>query len=74
MLWGEPQRQVAPKAWILRPGVDTEVVETKEAEAASSAANVEKRGVRRGHRQPRIHACNCRPRVSSTGGAGCSGI
>lgn len=30
LLWGAPHRQVAPDAWILRPGVDTEIVETKD--------------------------------------------
>ncbi len=30
LLWGGPHRQVAPNAWILRPGIDTETVETKE--------------------------------------------
>jgi hypothetical protein len=29
LLWGGPHRQVTPNAWILRPGVDTETVETK---------------------------------------------
>jgi hypothetical protein len=28
LLWGGPHRQVAPTAWILRPGVETETVET----------------------------------------------
>lgn len=30
LLWGAPQRQVAPNAWITRPGLDTEVVDTRE--------------------------------------------
>ncbi len=30
LLWGGPHRQVAPNAWILRPGTDTETVETKD--------------------------------------------
>ncbi len=30
LLWGPPQRQVAPDAWIVRPGTETEVVETKD--------------------------------------------
>ena len=29
LLWGAPHRQLAPNAWIVRPGVETEVVETK---------------------------------------------
>jgi Inner membrane protein CreD len=29
LLWGGPHRQVAPNAWILRPGLDREIVETK---------------------------------------------
>jgi len=28
LLWGGPHRQIAPDAWILRPGVDTHVEET----------------------------------------------
>ena len=32
LLWGGPHKQLAPSAWILRPGVDTETVETKEAD------------------------------------------
>ena len=30
LLWGGPHRQVAPSVWILRPGTETETVETKE--------------------------------------------
>jgi inner membrane protein involved in colicin E2 resistance len=30
LLWGAPHRQVAPDAWIVRPGVETETVETKD--------------------------------------------
>jgi hypothetical protein len=30
LLWGGPHRQVAPEAWILRPGVETQVEETKD--------------------------------------------
>ena len=30
LLWGAPHRQVAPNAWIRRPGTDSETVETKE--------------------------------------------
>ena len=29
LLWGRPHRQIAPNAWILRPGVETQVEETK---------------------------------------------
>jgi len=32
LLWGAPHRQIAPQAWIQRPGVETEVVETKETD------------------------------------------
>jgi len=32
LLWGAPHRQIAPNAWILRPGVETEVEETKDPE------------------------------------------
>ena len=32
LLWGGPHRQIAPDAWILRPGVDTQVEETKDQE------------------------------------------
>jgi hypothetical protein len=34
LLWGGPHRQVAPDAWILRPGVETEVEETKDQKGA----------------------------------------
>ena len=30
LLWGGPHRQVAPNAWIDRPGTTTETVETKD--------------------------------------------
>jgi hypothetical protein len=30
LLWGRPHRQIAPNAWILRPGTDTEIEETKD--------------------------------------------
>jgi Inner membrane protein CreD len=30
LLWGRPHRQIAPTAWVQRPGVDTEVEETKD--------------------------------------------
>lgn len=29
LLWGGPHRQLAPHAWILCPGIDTETAETK---------------------------------------------
>ncbi len=29
LLWGGAHRQVAPNAWVLRPGIETETVETK---------------------------------------------
>jgi Inner membrane protein CreD len=32
LLWGGAHRQIAPDAWILRPGVDTQVEETKDQE------------------------------------------
>jgi hypothetical protein len=32
LLWGGPHRQVAPNAWVHRPGVDIETVETREAD------------------------------------------
>jgi hypothetical protein len=32
LLWGRPHRQVAPNAWIERPGTETETVESKEAD------------------------------------------
>lgn len=33
-LWGTPQRQVAPDAWIVRPGIESEVVETTDQNGA----------------------------------------
>jgi Inner membrane protein CreD len=41
-LWGPPQRQVAPDAWILRPDVSVEVIETKQPDG-----RVERREVRK---------------------------
>jgi hypothetical protein len=32
LLWGAPQRQTAPRASVVRPGIETQVVETKEAD------------------------------------------
>jgi hypothetical protein len=31
LLWGAPHRQIAPSAWIDRPGIETETVESKDA-------------------------------------------
>ena len=31
-LWGAPHRQAAPDAWAVRPAVEVEIVETKEAD------------------------------------------
>jgi hypothetical protein len=42
LLWGAPQRQVAPDAWILRPGFDTEVTESKDANGRTSRKEVTK--------------------------------
>jgi hypothetical protein len=42
LLWGGPHRQVAPSAWILRPGTDTETIETKEADGRVTRRNVTK--------------------------------
>jgi inner membrane protein involved in colicin E2 resistance len=46
MLWGEPHRQQAPRVWVQRPGIDTEVVETKESDGRVVRRNVEKPVVR----------------------------
>ena len=32
LLWGAPHHQVAPDAWVVRPAVDVEIVESKEAD------------------------------------------
>ena len=32
LLWGRPQHQVGPNAWVVRPGFETEVTETKGAD------------------------------------------
>jgi inner membrane protein involved in colicin E2 resistance len=42
MLWGEPHRQVAPQAFIERPGTETEVVETKDADGRVTRSQVQK--------------------------------
>ena len=42
LLWGAPHRQVAPEAWIQRPGVETEIVETKEPDGRIQRKQVSK--------------------------------
>jgi inner membrane protein involved in colicin E2 resistance len=42
LLWGGQQRQVAPDAWILRPVVETETVETKDEKGRISRREVKK--------------------------------
>src|SRR4029079_16363324 len=39
-LWGAPHPQVAADAWILRPGVETEVVETKKSDGQPERKSV----------------------------------
>ena len=46
LLWGGAHRQVAPHAWILRPGVETEVVQTKEPDGRIVRQEVSKPVVR----------------------------
>ena len=36
LLWGGHHRQIAPNAWILRPGIDTQVEETKDQQGSRS--------------------------------------
>jgi inner membrane protein CreD len=47
LLWGGSHRQVAPNAWILRPGIDTETVETKEADGRVVRRQISKPVLRR---------------------------
>lgn len=47
LLWGGPHRQVAPDAWVERPGVDTEVEETKGPDGRVTRREVTKPVVRR---------------------------
>lgn len=42
LLWGEPHRQVAPQAWIFRPGIETETVESKQPDGATVRTKVER--------------------------------
>ena len=42
LLWGGPHRQIAPDAWILRPGVDTQVEETRDQEGRVLRTQVSK--------------------------------
>jgi len=42
LLWGGPHRQIAPDAWILRPGVETETVESKDQRGAVVTRTVTK--------------------------------
>jgi inner membrane protein involved in colicin E2 resistance len=42
LLWGGPHRQIAPDAWILRPGVDIQVEETKDQEGRALRKQVSK--------------------------------
>jgi hypothetical protein len=45
-LWGAPQRQLAASAWLDRPGVDTEVVESKDASGKVTRTETRKDVVR----------------------------
>lgn len=47
LLWGGPHRQAAPDAWIERPGVDTEIEETKGPDGRVTRREVTKPVVRR---------------------------
>jgi hypothetical protein len=47
LLWGPPHRQLAPGGWILRPGTDTEVVESKEPDGRVVRREITKAVVRR---------------------------
>ena len=42
LLWGGPHRQIAPSVWILRPGTDTETVETKEPDGRTVKRSITK--------------------------------
>lgn len=42
LLWGRPHRQTAPNAWILRPGIDTVVEETKDQQGRTLRKQVSK--------------------------------
>ena len=46
LLWGGQHRQVAPDAWILRPVVDTETVETKDEKGGVVRREVKKPALR----------------------------
>lgn len=41
-LWGEPQRQVAPQAWVFRPGVEIETVDAKQPDGTTVRTKVER--------------------------------
>ena len=72
LLWGGPHRQVAPNAWILRPGIDTETVETKDPDGRVVRREVTKPVVQRvpvALDQTRAKPCS----TWSTGARGCSG-
>ena len=42
LLWGRPQRQVAPNAWILRPSIETVLEETKDPQGRAIRKQVTK--------------------------------
>ena len=42
LLWGPPHHQVAPGAWVLRPGTETEVIEAKDPDGRVSRQEVSK--------------------------------
>ena len=42
LLWGRPHRQTAPNAWILRPGIDTVIEETKDQQGRPLRKQVSK--------------------------------
>jgi hypothetical protein len=46
LLWGGPQRQTAPNAWVERPDVETEAVETKQQDGRVIRQEIKKPVVR----------------------------
>jgi hypothetical protein len=47
LLWGPPHRQLAPEGWILRPGTESEIVESKEPDGRLVRREVTRAVVRR---------------------------
>ena len=66
LLWGGPHRQIAPNAWILRPGVETAGRGNEGPGGPRPSQGGEQDGASAGARSPRIDTRHRRPRPGTS--------